>query len=118
MRQPRYSQTLWLRLGRPTYPGTLNVKLATDSVENWKKLREAGGDRIPGFVAEGKEMGGVRVWTAKLLACQNPEGVDVLLIWPEKTGHGDDVLEVVAGHPLRTRLGLKDGDEARISVTE
>ena len=116
MRQPRYSQTLWLRLGRPTYPGTLNVKLHPDSAEHWKKLRESGGDRVPGFMASGKEMGGVRVWTAKLLAGPNPDGVDVLLIWPEKTGHPDDILEVVAGHPLRARLGLKDGDEIRIGL--
>ncbi len=116
MRQPRYSQTLWLRLGRPTYPGTLNVKLHPDSVEQWKKLREGGGDRIPGFKADGKEMGAVRVWSAKLSVGASQEIAEVLIIWPEKTANPDDILEIVAGHPLRTRMGLKDGDEIKLGI--
>ena len=112
MRQPRYNQMLWLRLGRPVYPGTLNVLLDGDNLELWKKLKEKPHSRIREFTAEGKTFGGILLWQAKI------GEHDVLIICPEKSRHAEDVVELVAGHPLKARLGLKDGDEIRITVLE
>ena len=112
IRQPRYNQMLWLRLGRPVYPGTLNVLLDGENLEQWRKIKEKPHSRIRGFEANGESFGGISLWQAKV------GELDALIIWPEKSRHSDEVVEVVAGHPLKTRLGLKDGDEIRITVLE
>lgn len=110
MRHPRYSQVLWLHLGRPAYLGTLNVKLNAEQAEIWKQMRQKGGSRIPGFTEGEKTMGGVLLWSARLGES------DVLIIWPEKTDHPDDLVEVVAAQGLREKMQLKDGDVVKLIV--
>jgi len=86
------------------YPGTLNVKLAdAEAVARWREIREAGGLVVAPPAPDA--CGGRLV----------PVGIDpdivAAVVVPDVTRYGDDVLEIVAATHLRSRLGLRDGDE-------
>ncbi|MEM1620082.1 MAG: DUF120 domain-containing protein [Fervidicoccaceae archaeon] len=105
-----YSEVLEKILGFKPFPGTLNVRLAGESV--WKRAAlDVGGRFVPGFEDETRTYGGVRVYRARINGYE-PAG----LVLPERTSHPKSVVELVAPVSLRRVLGLKDGDVVSIEV--
>lgn len=89
--------------GFDPYPGTLNLRLLdAGSLQRWRDARER--DAQPVVPPTPGQCGG------RLVAVVLSPDVPAAVIVPDVTMHADDVLEVVAGEHLRTRLGLRDGD--------
>jgi len=105
---PYYSEWFERLLGCRPFPGTLNVEADVD----WREL--AGLCEpvvVPETVWEGRRLGAVYVWRARLGAREGP--VEVLVIRPLLSGHGPRVLEVVACDRLAPLLA---GDHVRLEV--
>jgi riboflavin kinase len=92
------------------YPGTLNIRVASDDLPRAHALRYAGGTPIKGFVEHGRTFGDVIAHPATL------KGVKCTLIFPAR-GHYTDTVEIVAPDHLRKKLSLKDGDKVTISIS-
>ncbi len=95
------------KLGFTLFPGTLNVKLTTDSVKTRKLLRERAGVEI--LPASGYCRG--RLFKAVL------NGVECAVIVPEVVGYPENIVEVVAPVNLREKLCLLDGSLVEVEVT-
>ena len=91
-------------VGFDPYPGTLNVRLAdADGVESWRRIREGSGLAVTPPAPDA--CGG------RLIPIRVGRDVAAAVVVPDLTRYGDDVLEIVAATHLRSRLGLRDGDE-------
>ena len=85
------------------YPGTFNVRLVDpDTMATWRRARQAPGLRLEPPTAE---QCGARLF----LGVVEP-GVAAAVIVPDVTGHGDDVIELVAAVHVRRALDLHDDD--------
>jgi riboflavin kinase len=95
------------KLGFTLFPGTLNVKLTTNSVKMGKLLKKRAGVEI--LPASGYCRG--RLFKAKL------NGVECAVIVPEVVGYPENIVEVVAPVNLREKLCLLDGSPVEVEVT-
>lgn len=95
------------KLGFTLFPGTLNVKLTTDSVKTGKLLKKRAGFEI--LPASGYCRG--RLFKAIL------NGVECAVIVPEVVGYPENIVEVVAPVNLREKLCLLDGSLVEVEVT-
>jgi riboflavin kinase len=95
------------KLGVTLFPGTLNVKLTTDSVEMGKLLKKKAGVEI--LPASGYCRG--RFFNARL------NGVECAVLIPEVAGYPNNIVEVVASANLREKLHLSDGSLVEVEVT-
>jgi riboflavin kinase len=95
------------KLGFTLFPGTLNVKLTTNSVKMGKLLKKRAGVEI--LPASGYCRG--RLFKAKL------NGVECAVIVPEVVGYPENIVEVVAPVNLREKLCLLDGSRVEVEVT-
>ncbi len=109
--QPGYVVQFTERLGYTPYPGTLNVRLAGDSLRKAAGVSEWSGIRIDGFQASGRTFGGATCFVARM------NGRACHLIHPDRS-HYQDVVEFVASTRLRDTLHLKDGDPVDVDVEE
>lgn len=99
-----YSEFFERLLGGAITKGTLNIKLRN---LRWFDLLPM----LKKFVPQGGH--GVVYYANAIL-----HGEPVLIIRPEKTTHGDEIIEVIARCNLRSKFGLKDGDIIELEVTE
>lgn len=98
-------------LGFDPYPGTLNVRLDSESVSRRKMLESYESYRIPSVAR-----GGVKYCSARLFRAVIEGKIEGGIVIPERTVYGPDVLEVVAKVSLREALGIRDGDRVKVEV--
>lgn len=110
---PYYFEKLKEALGQPPYPGTLNVELDRGLPYDRIFLEKIANIYIPGFSNEKRTYG-----SAKLLKCSVNGYPSCAIIIPSRTHHPTNVLEIVSPAYLRGELGLKDGDEVYIEISE
>jgi len=91
------------------YPGTLNIRLDEKSFP-LRNMLELGGIQIEGFKTKDRTFGGVRCYPAMI------EGLRCGVVLPQRSHHGDDIIEVISPYCLRERLGLRDGSEVKVEV--
>ncbi|MBW9220255.1 DUF120 domain-containing protein [Methanothermococcus sp. SCGC AD-155-N22] len=96
-------------LGYYPYEGTLNIKLSEYTPLDMSKCLE-----IEGFEYEGKKYYGVKVLPAKV--SKDEFAIKGALIFPEKSNHPKDIVEVISPLNLRNYLSLKNGDIVKIVV--
>ncbi|MBW9223223.1 DUF120 domain-containing protein [Methanothermococcus sp. SCGC AD-155-E23] len=96
-------------LGYYPYEGTLNIKLSEYVPVDMSRCLE-----IEGFEYNGKRYYGVKVLPGWI--CKNEFAVKGALIFPEKSTHPKDVVEVISPVNLRQYLSLKNGDVVKIIV--
>lgn len=89
------------------FPGTLNVKVDSEKLENLKELVER--QVIESFAWQGDTYSRVEVYPVKI------EGVKAAYLNIDITDHGADVMEIVAEDNLREKLGLDDEDNVEIT---
>lgn len=95
-------------LGIDPYPGTLNLRLATESARRtWAALRNQGGIRIPGQAG---------ACDARCYPVRVSDRYPAAVVVPEVPGYPADQLELVASLGLRDRLGLEEGDVVEVRV--
>ncbi|MFZ2070766.1 MAG: DUF120 domain-containing protein [Halobacteriota archaeon] len=110
-----YKRQFKTKLGFNPFPGTLNLRLDSQSRETRKKLDGLRGIEIEGFESENRTFGGGRCFPCKIL-CDRAEGIKSAVIIPCRTHYPDDVLEIISPIYLRCELKLIDGDEIKTKV--
>ncbi len=103
--QEEYQNQFAEKLGFRAFPGTLNLKI---NKEELSKLSHKKPIRIEGFSKEERTFGGLACYKATLRFQR------VAIAIPDRTTHGDDVLEIIAPFNLKEALGLKDGDVIKV----
>ncbi|MFB6172947.1 MAG: DUF120 domain-containing protein [Haloarculaceae archaeon] len=113
---PGYMRQFQDLLGYEPFAGTLNVDLDEESVRERARLEAFEPIFVAGWEDDERTYGPVFCWPASL----GPDGeyAPAHIIAPERTHHGKDQLELVAPDRLRDELGLDDGDEITIHVTD
>ena len=111
--QEGYKEQIRERLGFDPFPGTLNNRLRTRmDLERRAQLEKLPGIEIKGFRTEDRSFGGGKCYPALI----NDE-VEGALIIAERSSYDRSVMELIASVNLRKRLGLKDGDIVRVSLS-
>jgi len=95
-------------LGFTPYPGTLNVRLDDDTAAAWAALEPAWGVALSPPPPE--------TCGARLVPVVIAPDVVAAVIVPDVTGHGRNVLEVIAPVHVRSRLALRDHDIVTLRV--
>lgn len=107
--QKEYSKQFAEILGYKPFAGTLNLVLSdAASVEAKRRLSTSEGVRIAGFRRENRYFGGAKLFPTELH--HRGKKVVCAVVIPDKTHHGENVLEIVAQENLRKSLRLKEGE--------
>lgn len=99
-------------LGEEPYPGTLDIEaeLSVDEIES-----HCISQHIKSVIFNGNIFGGFRYWLGRI-SKEFDQAVDVLVLRPDLSKHGQNVLEVVSSKYLRGCLGLSDGDHINLEL--
>ncbi|HEY4699852.1 MAG TPA: DUF120 domain-containing protein [Nitrososphaerales archaeon] len=107
-----YRRQFVKHLGFDPYPGTLNIRLDTESDRRVKRdLIRYSGIKIDGFEDGQRTYGWAKCYHARING--KIDGVIVLL---ERTHHDESVMELVAPINIREKLNLKDRDKITVEV--
>ncbi|WP_407416574.1 DUF120 domain-containing protein [Methanobrevibacter sp.] len=87
--------------GFKPYPGTLNVIVPEEYLDQINEIKNS----CKNIIEPDEDFGAVKYIKAIL----NDE-VDVFIVFPAKTEHTENYLEIIAEKKLRDELNLKDGD--------
>jgi len=99
-------------IGFAPYPGTLNLRLDSDTVSVWRRIQD--GHAV--VLAPPPETCGARLFPALIGAARPGATVEAAVIVPDVTSHGGDTLELVAAVHLRSVLRLRDEDRVSIQI--
>jgi len=100
------------KLGFDPYPGTLNLKLATDyDLKTRAELEAYPAIEVQGFKNEDRTFGTVRCYPAKI-----GNKVKGALIFALRSHYDKSVLEIVSPVNLRKHLNLKDGQKVKVEI--
>ena len=137
MAQKHYQEQFLSLMGKPVWPGTLNLKVSGSDLSNYIALRMKSGIdtldaddvqisaakevrvekitsfRIRGFLRDGISFGGATAYKANFKS--NGDEVDCSVLIPDLTRHFD-VVEVISPTFLREHLDLKDGDKVELEL--
>ncbi len=111
----QYKRQFTTKLGFTPFPGTLNLRLDSQSIEARKKLEVSSGIEIEGFVSADRTFGGGKCFPCKILR-NNAEGIKSAVVIPDRTHYPENVLEIISPIYLRCELKLIDGDEIKTKV--
>jgi CTP-dependent riboflavin kinase len=112
-----FTQIDWVRaafrdhLSIDCYPGTFNLLASNDDAKlNWALVREWKGILLPspepGWCAS-------RAWHARIERC-----IGAAIILPEVDSYPNDKIELIAPVNVRSKLGLRAGDQVKIEVCD
>ncbi|UCC27515.1 MAG: DUF120 domain-containing protein [Candidatus Bathyarchaeota archaeon] len=100
------------KIGFDPYPGTLNLKLATDYDRKTRdELESYPAIEIQGFTNETRTFGPVKCYPA--IINNKIKGAVVTAI---RSHYDSSVMEVIAPYYLRSKLKLKDGHKVKIEI--
>jgi riboflavin kinase len=88
-------------LGFKPFPGTLNLKVDSDT---HRELKEGSVQRLESFEANGEHYPGGFLYPISV------EGEEAAVLEPDITDHPPELLEVVAEDRLRSKIKAQDGD--------
>ncbi len=103
-----YRKQFMEKLGFDPYPGTLNLKLDTKSIEIRKKITE--NIKITGFTDKDRTFGKGLCFMVRI------SDIHGAVITPERTHYPEDIIEIIAPVNLRDHLELKDGHKVNVEV--
>ena len=96
------------KLGFTPYPGTLNVKLDTPSVDIRKGI--SADLEISGFTKDNRTFGRGSCFNIMIM------DINGAVIVPEHTHYPEDIIEIIAPVNLREYLKLRDGSTVEVEV--
>jgi riboflavin kinase len=96
------------KLGFTPYPGTLNIKLGTPSVDIRKGI--SADLEISGFTKENRTFGRGSCFNIMIMDIKGA------VIVPERTHYPEDIIEIIAPVNLRKYLKLRDGSTVEVEV--
>ncbi|WP_298499034.1 DUF120 domain-containing protein [uncultured Methanobrevibacter sp.] len=103
--QDFYTKEFKKNLGFIPYPGTLNVVVSDEYLDEINEIK----NNCENLIKPDTEFGAVKYIEAKL----NDE-VSGAIVFPAKTTHEENYLEFIAENKLRDQLNLKDGDSVSL----
>ncbi len=106
-----YRKQFKSKLGFDPFPGTLNLRVAKDSMPERRELESYPFIGIDGFADKERTYGGARCFPVIL-----EDKVKGAIVEPIRAHYGEDVIEIIAPENLRRRLRLKDGDVVDVRV--
>jgi len=107
-----YRKQFMEKLGFDPYPGTLNLKLATDyDVKTLTELESFPAIEIQGFKSKTRTFGPVRCYPA--IINNKVKGAVVAAL---RSHYKSSVIEVIAPYYLRGKLKLKDGHKVKVEI--
>jgi len=108
----RYRKQFIEKLGFDPYPGTLNLKLATEyDMKTRSELEAYPAIEMQGFQNESRTFGSVKCYPA--IINNRVKGAVVSAL---RSHYNSSVLEVIAPTFLRNQLKLKDGNKVKVEV--
>jgi riboflavin kinase len=112
IKQDGYRKQFIEKLGFDPYPGTLNVKLASDyDIKTRQELESYPAIEIEGFKNESRTFGPVKCYPT--LINNKAKGA---LIFAFRTHYDSSVLEIIAPQYLRNQLKIKDGQKVKLEI--
>lgn len=126
MSQRHYQSQFKRILGVGAWPGTLNVEVSSESLEDFARMRviaglekgasdiEAEPLRIEGFERDGKSFGGATAFKGRIRESGGDWESCAILI-PDLTRH-TSTAEVISSSFLRESLPCSDGDSVEIDL--
>jgi riboflavin kinase len=96
------------KLGFSPYPGTLNIKLDTSSIDIRNGISPD--IRISGFTKENRTFGSGSCFNVMI------DDVRGAVIVPERTHYPEDIIEIIAPVNLREFLKVRDGSTVEVEV--
>jgi len=124
MSQDHYQNQFKLILGSGAWPGTLNVDLDEQSLEDYFGLRILSGleegefqesvelSKIEGFERDGKSFGGATAFKGTI-SKPGMDAIECAVLIPDLTRH-TSTAEIISKSFLREILPCKDGDKVEI----
>lgn len=107
-----YRKQFMEKLGFDPYPGTLNLKLATDyDMKTRAELESYPAVEIQGFKSETRTFGPVKCFPAVIN--NKVKGAVVVAL---RSHYNSSVIEIIAPRYLRDKLKLKDGHKVKIEI--
>ena len=104
-------------LGYEPYPGTLNIGLEAESVEDRKQIQRWEPITIDGWESDGRSFGPVFCLPATVQTEKQSENYEQThIIYPERTDHDLSTVELLAPVRLRERLSLSTGGQVVIKA--
>jgi riboflavin kinase, archaea type len=111
MSRDGYRKQFISKLGFEPFPGTLNLRVGKEDLENRKILDTYPFVYIEGFANENRTYG-----PAKCFRAMVNEEVKSAIVLPIRAHYGEDVVELIAPVSLRQQFKLNDGDKVRVRV--
>ncbi|MCX8175216.1 MAG: CTP-dependent riboflavin kinase [Candidatus Micrarchaeota archaeon] len=108
--QEGYVRGFRQKLGFKPFPGTLNVIIPPEEIEKRINLRLQKPIEIDGFKKGNRTFGKIAAYRCTI------NGLPGAIVFPERSLHGLQVLEVVSEHNLKRKLGIDEGASVRIEV--
>ena len=103
--QDFYTENFIKRCGFKPYPGTLNIIIASDYLDEINTIK----DDCENIIEPENSFGSVKYIEAIL-----NDNINGAIVFPAKTEHSENYLEFIAKENLREKLNLKDGDTVSI----
>ena len=116
MSLPGYVEQFRSKLEMVPYPGTMNVRLDSDSTDVVLALGMSGGTLVDGFADGRRTYGWVRCYGAMLQSSEGGPSVRCHLIRLERTHHDTSIAELVSPQSLRRSASLEDGSRVTITI--
>ncbi|GGL27974.1 riboflavin kinase [Halarchaeum grantii] len=114
---PGYKRQFEERLGYEPFPGTLNVELAERSRRERSAMESFDGVDIDEWEDDERTYGSATCYPA-VLEADGDTYDPVHVIVPDRTHHDETKVELIAADKLRDELGLADGDEVIVHVSQ
>ena len=96
------------KLGFTPYPGTLNIKLDSPSIDIRKGI--SANMKISGFIKDNRTFGRGSCFNIMIMDIKGA------VIVPERTHYPEDIIEIIAPVNLRKYLNLVDGSTVEVEV--
>ncbi|MCX6772508.1 MAG: CTP-dependent riboflavin kinase [Candidatus Micrarchaeota archaeon] len=108
--QDEYTSQFKKRLGFKPFCGTLNILINAEDIEKRIMLRQQKAIEIPGFKKGNRTFGKLAVYKCVI------KGTPAALVFPERSQHGLQVLEIVSPLQLRKKFNFIDGANVQVEV--
>ncbi|MCF7859912.1 MAG: DUF120 domain-containing protein [Candidatus Cloacimonetes bacterium] len=105
IRKKEYTKQFIEKLQINPFPGTLNLLIDKDDLAKIKSFSKI---QIKGFEDESRSFGNIDCYRCVLKGSQS------YIIFPERSSHPSDIIEVVSEVNFRKKFGLKDNQSVEI----
>ncbi|MDO8428156.1 MAG: DUF120 domain-containing protein [Candidatus Diapherotrites archaeon] len=105
---PSYIKQFKEKLGFIPFPGTLNLEVKKEKLEELKATAE--NVYMHGFKENRQEYFGVNCFPCKI------NGLTAAIVVPDKTTHPENIMEVIANEELVKKFSLQVGDTLIVEV--